>query len=450
MLEGFVCITQKVNIAVSKLRYMNKVIQSDKNITPYGGLNFIYESLSRSGLSTFLDKELGFRSALAQYSRSDVVLSLLGNCLCQGEYIADLATLKKKFSGQSFTKIPSADTVEYVCQELKTATIHVNSEHDEKITHQINYNTALNKSLVALCVQTKQLESTVTDYTMDFDNVVVATEKQDAKMSYKMVKGYHPNFAFIGTLPIHIENHNGNTPAKYGQAETLKRCFDNLDHHQIKIEHFRADSASYQKEVIELVSQRATHFYVRITDFASIRQHCGQLKNWETIEVNYEKREVSSTLYAPFGGKKNYRIVVTRVKKKTNQIDFESASAYDYYGIMTSNDHLSNQKIIAFYNQRGDSENSNRYLLNDFNLNHLPFPDMDTNTVYMYLMAMCSILFDWVKFILVLNQTENISLTMRIKAVCFHYVTVATNFVNHARQKIIQVFSSQKYQILKI
>ncbi len=68
-----------------------------------------------------------------------------------------------------------------------------------------------------------------------------------------MIKGYHPNFAFIRRLPVHIENHNGNTPAKYAQAETLKRCFDNLNKHQIKIEHFRADSASFQKEVIELV-----------------------------------------------------------------------------------------------------------------------------------------------------------------------------------------------------
>lgn len=429
---------------------MNKATQSSKNITPFGGLNFIYNAIQRAGLDTFLDKELGSRSIYARYSRSNVVLSLLGNCLCRGEYIADLATLKKKFSNQTFSKIPSADTVEYVCQELKTVTVTEQSEYDEKITHQINYNTALNNSLVALCVKTKQLQSDVTNYTLDFDNVVIATEKQDAKMSYKMIKGYHPNFAFIGRLPVHIENHNGNTPAKYAQAETLKRCFDNLDKHQIKIEHFRADSASYQKEVIDLISQKASYFYVRITDFAGIREHCGKIKNWENIEINHEKKEVASTLYAPFGEKQNYRIVVTRVKKKTQQIDFESQSAYDYYGIMTSNYQLSNQEIIAFYNWRGDSENSNRYLLNDFNLHHLPFPDMDTNTVYMYLMAMCSILFDWTKLILVKNKTENITLTMRIKAICFHYVTVAANFVYHSRQKIIQVFSSQQYQILKI
>jgi hypothetical protein len=429
---------------------MFKVTQSSKNITPFGGLNFIYDAINRKGLKTFIDKQLGSRHALAKYSYSDILLSLFGNSLCQGEYIADLQTLKNKFSEQVFTKIPSPDTVEYACQELKTTTVEIASEHDSKIIHQINYNTELNKILVALAIETKQLEKENKTYTLDFDNVVVATEKQDAKMSYKGIKGYHPNIAFVGRIPVHIENHNGNTPARYAQAETLKRCFENLEEQNISIEHFRADSASYQKEVINLVSQKSNYFYVRITDFADIRQHCGAIQNWETIEINHQKKEVGTTLYCPFGETKSYRIVVTRTEKKTAQIDMESHTAYDYYGIMTNNLALNNQEIIEFYNQRGDAENSNRFLLNDFNLHHLPFPDMCTNTAYMYLMAMCATLFEWTKIVLVNNHTEKITLTMRTKALCFHYITIATNFVIHARQKIIQVFSPTEYCILEI
>lgn len=162
------------------------------------------------------------------------------------------------------------------------------------------------------------------------------------------------------------------------------------------------------------------------------------------------KKEVATTSYCPFGEEKSYRIVVTRTLKKTAQIDFESNSAYDYYGIITNNTALSNKEIIEFYNQRGDAENSNRFLLNDFNWHHLPFPDMCTNTVYMYLMAICATMFEWIKTILVNNNTQNITLTMRVKALCFQYITVATQFVIHARQKIIQVFSPTQYCILKI
>ena len=78
-------------------------------------------------------------------------------------------------------------------------------------------------------------------------------------------------------------------------------------------------------------------------------------------------------------------------------------TAYNYYGIITNDKIKDDKSIIEFYNQRGDSENSNRYMLNDFNLHHLPFPDMCTNTAYMYLMAMCTTLFEWVKQILVAN-----------------------------------------------
>lgn len=86
-----------MNIVVAKPNYMDKVTQSDKNTTPYGGLNFIYEAVSCAGLDKFLDAQIGCRSLIAKYSYSDVVLSLLGNSLVQGSFISDLQTLERCF-----------------------------------------------------------------------------------------------------------------------------------------------------------------------------------------------------------------------------------------------------------------------------------------------------------------------------------------------------------------
>jgi hypothetical protein len=427
---------------------MDKVKQSKKNITPYGGLNFIYDAINRSGIDTYLNEQIGSRSILAQYSYSDVVLALLGNTLTQGSFVADLEVLKAKFAKQVFHKIPSPDTVEYVCQELKQPTIIQTTPAG--VVHELNYNNRFNETLVALAVKTKQLKAGIEGYTMDFDNVVIENEKQDAKLSYKMVKGYHPNIAFIGRIPIHIENHNGNTPARFEQKETLERCFDNLDKHKIKIEHFRADSASYQKSVFELAAKRSKYFYIRMMDFEDIREQCAKITDWKTVQINYQTKEVASINYSPAKSETLYRIVVTRHKRKDQQIDLLSGCAYTYQGIVSNNYEMSEQGVIEFYNQRGDSEKSNCYLLNDFNLNHLPFPDLDTNTVYMYLMAMCNTLFEWVKTILVDNKTKAIHLAMRTKAVCFHYITVASTFINHAREKIISVFTEQQYAVLRV
>lgn len=427
---------------------MNKVKQSDKNITPFGGLNFIYDAMNRIGLDEFLDKRIGYRHFLAHYSYSDIVYSLFGNSFTQGSFVADLETLKEKYSKQVFNKIPSPDTVEYVCQELKTPNIIVLTENE--VRHTLNYNNAMNETLVALALKTKQLSAEYTDYTLDYDNVIIENDKQDAQYTYKHSKGYQPGFAFVGRIPIHIENRNGNTPASYQQRETLERCFDNLKKHNLKIKNFRADSASYQEEVIALAEDNVEHFYIRMLDFAGMRECCGEIDDWQTIEINYEKKEVASVLYNPFGGKKQYRIVVTRKKRKDKQVDLLSGSAYTYQGIITNDKQDTEKGVIEFYNKRGDAENSNRYMLNDFNLHNLPFPDLSTNTVYMYLMAMCASLFEWAKMVLVKNKTKGITITMRVKAVCYQYITVATTFIKHAHQNILKVFSAQEYVELQI
>ena len=166
--------------------------------------------------------------------------------------------------------------------------------------------------------------------------------------------------------------------------------------------------------------------------------------------MNHELKEVASIKFSPFGEEKSYRIVVTRTPKKSCQLDLFSGTSYNYYGIITNNEDFTNQEIIEFYNQRGDAENSNKFLINDFNLKRLPFMDLDSNTVFMYLMAMCAILFEWIKTVLVKNKISKINLKMRGKAVCFRYITVATTFVKHARKKTRKVYSEQVYSILRI
>jgi len=136
--------------------------------------------------------------------------------------------------------------------------------------------------------------------------------------------------------------------------------------------------------------------------------------------------------------------------RKDGQIDLLSESAYTYQGIITSNEMMHEKEVIEFYNQRGDAENSNRYMLNDFNLHHLPFHDLSTNTVYMYLMAMCATLFEWLKTMLIKNNVKWIHTGMRVKAVCFYYITIATTFVKHARKIILKVFSTRNYCPLRI
>lgn len=318
---------------------------------------------------------------------------------------------------------------------------------DSGIEHQINHLQKMNKALISIAVKTNQLKKNK-KYTLDFDNVVIENQKQDAKWSYKNTKAYHPNISFIGRLPVHIENRNGNTPANFGQVETLKRCFDNFDENEIKIENFRADSASCQNELLKELEKRVDFYFIRARKSANFNKMCSEIEEWKQIEINYQIKEVGVMYYSFGKGNKKRKVIVTRSLLKSYDELFPE-KIYSYQGIVCNNEELTPEEVIEFYNKRGDSEKSNCYLLNDFNLNHLPFMDMDTNTVYMYLMAICSTLFEWVKQILVKNKVDGINLTMRTKAICFRYILVASSWIKHSRQKIIRVFSPEKYAILK-
>lgn len=428
---------------------MDKIRHSSQNITPFGGLNFINSLLKQSKVHNLIDKALGLRNYRAKYAYSDIVLSLLKNSLCNGEFVSDLKHLKEQIAENLKDSIPSHDTVEYAFQELKIPNKIVVTENN--ITHQINCNKNINDLLLGICVNLGLLKPDVKDYVLDFDNVVLNNNKQDAKTSYKKTKAYHPCFANIGNKTVYFENRNGNTPAKYGQEQALENCFKNLNDHNISVQSFRGDAASYQKGVIAVLEENVEHFYIRNMTSASFRSICIEEKNWENVEINYENKEVASISYRPFQGEKAYRVVVTRSRIKGAEPNLFPEHAYTYYGIITNNMEMSNLEVIKFYNKRGnDSENNNKNLLNDFNIHRLPFMDLDTNTVYIGLMAICSNIFEWIKFILVKNRVKGIEIQHRTKRVFMQYICACAKFVRHARQTVLVLFSSKKYHPLII
>jgi hypothetical protein len=427
---------------------------SSRNISPYGGFYFIAKALKDLNVSGFINSRLPSRSINAKYKYSDIALSLFVNCMVQGERLSDLTIVKGKFSARHGFQIPSADTIEYACQELKPVICNetVINQKGQTIEHQHCFQPKMNSLLVGLGIQTGVLKKGNQNHTLDFDHMVVETEKQDARMTYKQVKGYHPCLGFIGRLPVYIENHNGNSPARLNQKDSLERCFDNLESQGIQIENFRGDSASCQKEVINVIESRSKYFYIRMLSFGAIREAYSQIQenSWVKVKIGLQEVEVASMLYTPKKSEKTYRLVVTRHLRADRQLDIETGTPYTFQAIITNQMEQTEQAVIAFYNQRGDAENSNRYQLNDFNMNNLPFMDINTNTVYMYLSGYAAILFEYSKQLLLKNKVEGIKPCMRVKAICFHYIHVAGEWIKKKGQEILKIFSTKKYKPLQV
>lgn len=427
---------------------MDKITHKKSNITPYGGLFFIDQILNKNLIKDLITKHLGQRSKLAKYSYFDICKSLLYNNLTQGEFLADIETLKDRLPKKFGQFVPSPDTVEYASQELKVENSVV--PITDTTNHEINENPKFNQLLPSLCVELGVIPQNTEGLTLDFDHVINQNEKWDSKKTYKFTNGYNSCFANISECTVYYENKNGNSPAKFRQKESFENCFTNLNNNGIIISYVRADSASYQKDVIDTIEKNKAKFYIRNVSCQSFRDSCIAHQQWEKVIYNNEVIEVASIDYKPFKEDRSYRVVVTRKQIVKDGEELFDEQKYQYYGIITNDYNKTDLEVIYFYNQRGHvSENYNKNLLNDFNIKHLPHMDLDTNTVYIGFMVVSGILFEWIKKVAVKNKVKAVKTVHRVKRFFYKYISVCAKITNHSRIQTIVILNGKGYKFLQ-
>ena len=212
---------------------------------------------------------------------------------------------------------------------------------------------------------------------LDFDHQFVPAHKFDAKYSYKQDFGYFPGWASIGGIIVGGENRDGNTNVKFHQEDTLRRIMDRVTSELgVVIERFRADCGSFSKEIIQTVEQRCNTFYIRAANCGSRCEDFNQLKEWKSVELGYEKCDVTSINMDNLIEGRSYRLVVQRSplkdKEGKQQTDMFGV-IYTYRCILTNNWTSTEKDIITFYNERGASEKNFDIQNNDFGWSHLPF-----------------------------------------------------------------------------
>lgn len=290
----------------------------------------------------------------------------------------------------------SADTILRGVKELATSTQTLTSKSDT--VHEFNINLRLNHLLVKALRKTGQLH-TQDGYTLDDDNQVIPTEKYDAKRTYKQCEGYQPGVATIREHVVYLEGRNGNSQAKFEQADTLKRAFAVLAEQQVSIKRFRADLASSQQEVVAEVSRQSEWFYTRAMRSAHMEQLIGGRgkEDWQKVRLGVQEMEVAQLAdYRPFDGKNAYQLVVSRIKRKDQQTDLFSGQAYTYRAIPTNDHDWSKQQIVAFYNERGKAEKTFDIMNNDFGWAKLPCSFLHENTAFMILTTLYANLYRFI------------------------------------------------------
>src|SRR3954453_18191222 len=164
----------------------------------FGGINFIEADFNALNFETLITRHLGSRSHQALYSYSDVIKHLLLLFAIGGDVVDDLNTLKAQLGDHPYLSICSPDTVEYVCNQLKTATYCQLT--DKGVQHYINEHAGFNQLLAAISVAGATL-NTKDAYTLDYDGHILENTKGDNACNYKHTRSYYPVVCSINKLP---------------------------------------------------------------------------------------------------------------------------------------------------------------------------------------------------------------------------------------------------------
>ena len=396
-----------------------KVQKVSQSITPFAGISFVNQEFNDSGLLSLIDTHLGIRT-LSGYQYGEIFRAWFDIFFCGGEVAEDIQKyLRPTLENIPFNRVPSADTLHRVLKELATDNTTVSSVSDKD--YQFNINENLNDLNIKSLLLTKQLNKNEF-YDFDYDNQIIAHNKYDAKHTYKKTTGYFPGIATIADKIVYIENRDGNTNVKTGQAETLERAYQLLGNNGIKVNRSRMDAGSYSKEIIDTVAKNSKLFYIRANRCTAMTNQISEITNWKSIEINLMRW--NQFFFLQFFQDRKYRLAVMREKNKDGQTNIFTGDNFIYRSILTNDWNSSEEDIIKYYNMRGASEKIFDVQNNDFGWSRLPSSDMNCNTVFLILTAMMKNFYNYL-IDKVSEVFEDIPPTSRIKRFIFSFISVA-------------------------
>ncbi|MFC2138408.1 IS1380 family transposase [Bacteroidota bacterium] len=428
-------------------------IQNSTPISSFGGLNFVIEEFNRLNISSLLSKCLFTLPPQSKYSWKDILYSFWSIIFCGGDCAEDLAiNLKPSLKNNPLFNISSPDRVLNRMKDLAESP-KIYKTPRGRSQHIFSFNKSLNilniKLLQKLALLNKQ------NNILDYDNTLLFTDKADAANTYLKRRGYCPGVGIIGNNIVYIENRNGNSDAQTLQQDTLTRMFNLLKSSGIRINEFRADSASYQLSTLHVISQNVEKFYIRARMNETLNEAIKRIDNWEEVIINKQIQYRGSVNFIPFEhiAKRNkqqhllntYRLVVTKEKRKDGQINLFTGEAFNYHAILTNNYEKSNNEIVLFYNQRGAIEREFDVLKNDFAWGKMPFSKIEYNTVFLLLTAICRNLYNHIIMVFS-KKIDFLSSHFRIRKFIFRFICIPGKWIKTGRTQKLRVYGKLSFK----
>lgn len=222
------------------------------------------------------------------------------------------------------------------------------------------------------------------EYTLDADAMEIIAGKDDAMYTYKGNQGYMPmaGFLYETGICIHDEFREGNTAPAYGQLGFYRQCKTRMPKGK-RIGKYRADSASYQAELINELEADVVKWAITADLDKAVKALISRIPDdeWKEPEKGCGY-EIAETVHSMNKTKEAFRLVIKRELRRQAGL-FESEK-YFHHAVATNWDE--NEKtafeVLKWHNQRGQAENFNKELKNGFGMERMPCGQTEANAVF--------------------------------------------------------------------
>jgi hypothetical protein len=351
-----------------------KIENTQEELTAHGGLALMSEYNHGMGLRELSDRHLPAAGSNRGYNASVFVDSLVLMLQGGGQCLEDLRELERETALMKLLRmdrIPDPDT---------------GGDWLRRMGHPENGGLGyLGLGNVRDAINHRILRSdSITEYTLDADATQVMADKHDAKFTYKGVKGYMPmlGFLFENQVCLLDEFREGNVSPGSDQLGFYRQCKGRMPKGK-RIARYRADSASYQAELINKLEKDSVKWAITADQDSAVKKIIHGLSETEWTEpLEGCGFDIAETIHTMNKTDKAFRLVIKR--EYFRQADIFEGSRYAYHVVASnwSDEEKSAYEVLKWHNQRGAAENFNKELKSGFGMERMPCGDSWANAVF--------------------------------------------------------------------
>jgi hypothetical protein len=211
----------------------------------------------------------------------------------------------------------------------------------------------------------------------------VAGEKQDAQFTYQGEKGYMPMLGYLFEPGICLmdEFREGNESPGAGHVAFYRQCKERMPKDK-RIAWFRADSASYQSDVINELEEDHVGWTITADKDSAVQKAIKAIPEdaWQRPSPGCDY-ELAETVHSMEKTEKSFRLVVKREERRQKSL-FEQEKYFHYAVATNLPEEKTAHDVLTWHNQRGQAENYNKELKVGFGQDQMPCGQSHANAVY--------------------------------------------------------------------